>query len=171
MGSLILRIPGSAKSALYLRSCSRRAKRGLAQFGNPCAACVKGQLTFLWEVFCSKEILLVFFKLYPPWEGGRSVWLRQPLPTEPLRAHTPVCHLRVLPHSKVCVQLAWKIFPCFSFKAGSGKSAPALAPYSNLLGLLPLLSFQSRCFVDCKMLEGTHCAAGWLICLDAHCLP
>lgn len=151
---------------LHPSSCSWR---GLAQFGNPCAACTKGQLTFLWEVSCSREILSVFSQLYLPWEREQPVLLRHPLPTEPLRAHTAVCHLQVFPCSQVGVQLAWKISPCI-FPC-SGKLAPALAPSSNLLGLLLLLSFQSRCFVDHEILKGTHCAASRLLCLAAHHVP
>jgi len=166
VGSLIPRIPGSAKPALHPGSCSRRAKRGLAQFGNPCTASAKGQLAFPWGISCLEEILLVFFWLYHRWARGRCVWLRQPLPTEPLRAHTPVCCLRVPPRSEVCVQLAWKSFPRLCLKAGSGTSAPAWARSSNLLGLLPLLSFQSGCFADGEMLkEPTVLPAGsaaWL---------
>lgn len=99
-------------------------------------------------------------------KGNSPYGSGSPCPQEPLRAHTPVCHLWVFPCSQVGVQLAWKIFPCVFWKACSGKLAPALAPPSDLLGVLPLLSFRVGVLLTMRSLkEPTVLPAGssaWL---------
>lgn len=117
-------------------SLQQETQRGLAQFGNPCAACASGQLSFLWEVSCLKEILLVF-RLYPFGKGHDQAAAEGSYP----------CPMRVFPHSKVYVELAWKSFPCLSLKAGSGK----LAPPSNLCFCCP-------CSLDWGFVECIYCA-------------
>lgn len=115
----------------------------------------------LWEVSCLKEIL-IFFKLYLPWERE-----------QPLRAHTPVCYLWVLPCSQGSAQLACKVFPDIFWKACSEKLAPALAPSSNLLGLLPLLSFRAGVLLTTRSLKEPGVLPGgssaWLPTMSPGC--
>lgn len=155
--------PGSAQSVLHPSPCSRR---GLAEFGNPCAAHTKGQLTF-----CEKSRAQRKFSPYFPnciflGKGNSLYGSGSPCP----HSHTCVSPVGIPMLTAGCTT-GLENFPLVFWKTCSGKLAPLLAPSSNLLGLLSLLSFQSWCFVAPEILEGTHCAASWLLCLAAHPVP
>lgn len=97
----------------------------------------QGQLTFVGSLLFKGNFPCIF-------QGKRTGSMAQ--------AGTEGSHTCVPPVAipMLTVQLPWKVFPDIFCKSCSGKLAPALAPSSNLLGLLPLLSFQSRCFVSTK---------------------
>lgn len=152
---------------LHPSPCSRR---GLAQFGNPCAARTKGQLTFLWEVSCSKEMLPVFFRLN--WRGKGTAHMAQAAPAHRATEGSHTCGSPVgTPMLTGGCTTGLENFPLCFLESLLWEVGTSPGSILRSLGFVAPALFQSRCFVDHEILEGTHCATSWLLCLAAHHVP